>query len=92
MSNRVVTDVNICTRLNQNMLVPAVVEDRDDFYECGTDNGGCEQICRCRNRRPECSCLPGYTLDGTRRCRGRCHTGSQAVRPRTATSEQLSDC
>ncbi|KAI0211071.1 hypothetical protein LSAT2_004136 [Lamellibrachia satsuma] len=44
------------------------VKDDAEFPECGTNNGGCEQICRCPYIRPVCSCLPGYTLDDRHRC------------------------
>ena len=48
-----------------------VSEDDAEFPECGTNNGGCEQICRCPYIRPVCSCLPGYTLDDRHRCLGK---------------------
>ena len=49
-----------------------------DINECGTDNGGCEQICTNTNGSYMyyCLCASGYMLDGNgRNCSGELSNG-----------------
>ena len=48
------------------LILPSMLLMITDINECGTDNGGCEQICTNTNSSYMyyCSCNSGYILDG----------------------------